>query len=135
MSASWSVANVVYWLHTALPVVLGIGVVAATFGTLRRYPRVAMIFWATLLLSILWQLLPSCILTDVEGWLRHTVDPEWVRTESVQKIVTRALTGVELREGVSTVLLATGVPVAVYAFWRYHRDQARETLRKLLRRS
>ncbi len=88
----------------------------------------------TLLITALWQLLPSCALTDVEKWLRHRVEPEWDRTISVQRMLIRELAGVDIQEQVFFWAGVVLVIVAGYAFWRYHRGQARDVLQILQRR-
>ena len=130
MNGYWIAANVVLGLHLALLTVLVVGLVAAAAGIMRRYPRLALVFWATLLITALWQLLPSCALTDIEKWLRHRVEPEWDRTISVQRMAIRELSGVDIQEQVFFWAGVVLVVVAGYAFWKYHRDQARDLVQK-----
>ena len=65
MNWCWLAANVVLGLHMALLAGVSIGVVAAALGILSRYPSLALGFWVTLLITALWQPLPSCALTDI----------------------------------------------------------------------
>lgn len=135
MSGYWLAANVVLGIHMAVFVALAVGLVAAALGVLRRHPRLALAFWGTLLLTAIWQPLPSCVFTDVERWLRHQVEPDWDRTISVQRMLIRELVGVDFRE---RVFWWVGLVMAVAAgliFWKHHLDQARGALRWLLRRS
>lgn len=131
MNPYWLAANVVLGLHMALLAGVSIGVVAAALGILRKHPRLALAFWGTLLVTAISQPLPSCALTDIEKWLRHRVEPEWDRTISVQRMVIRELTGIDIQEQVFWWMGVVLVVVAVYAFWRYHRDQARDVLDRL----
>jgi hypothetical protein len=135
MNGYWLAANVVLGVHMALLAGLTVGLLAAALGVLRRYPRLALGFWATLVISAVWQPLPSCILTDMERWLRHRVEPEWDRTVSAQRMLIRELVGVDLREEVFWWVGVVMVVVAGYAFWRYHRDQAGGMVGRLLRGS
>ena len=134
MNLYWAAANVVLGLHMALLAGVSIGVVAAVLGILRRYPRLSLVFWVSLLVAAIWQPIPSCALTDMEKWLRHRVEPEWDRTISVQRMLIRELTGVDVQEQVFWWVGVVLMAVAGYAFWRYHRDQARGLSRNLLRR-
>jgi len=120
MSEYWLAANIVLGLHMALFVVLVVGLIAAATGVLRYRTRLANAYWGTLLVAALWQPLPSCILTDVERWLRHRVDPDWDRTVSAQRLLVRELAGVDLGERVFWWAGVVMVVVAAYAFWRYH---------------
>ena len=133
MNGYWLAASVVLGLHMALLAGVSIGVVAAALGILRKYPRLALVFWVSLLVTALWQPLPSCALTDIEKWLRHRVEPEWDRTISVQRMLIREVTGVDLQEQVFWWMGVVLVVVAGYAFWRYHREQARQVYRRLRR--
>ena len=131
MNAYWLAGNVVLGLHMALLAGVSIGVAAAALGILRKYPRVALVFWMTLLVTALWQPLPSCALTDIEKWLRHQVEPEWDRTISVQRMAILEVTGIDIQEQVFWWVGVVLVAVAGYAFWRYHRGQARDVFRRL----
>ena len=131
MNGYWLGANLVLGVHMALLAGLTIGVVPAALGVLRRYPGLALVYWGSLLLTAIWQPLPSCILTDIEKWLRHQVEPEWDRTISTQRLMTRELTGVDFQEQVFWWVAAVVVVMAGYAFWRHHRYQVRGVLRKL----
>jgi hypothetical protein len=135
MNGYWFAANLTFGLHMAVLSVLPVGVALAALGALRRYYRISVAFWVSLFVAALWQPLPSCILTDVERWLRHRVEPEWDRTASTQRVMVREVTGADLDErlfwwvGLAVVILGT------YAFWRYHRDHARKAYRWLRGRS
>jgi hypothetical protein len=133
VNAYWLAANVVLGVHMAVLAGVSIGVVAAALGILRRNPRLALVFWITLLITAIWQPLPSCALTDIEKWLRHRAEPEWDRTVSVQRMLIRELSGVDLQEQVFWWVGVVMVAVAGYAFWRYHRDQARGMVGRLWR--
>jgi len=135
MNEYWLVANVVLGVHMALFAALAVGLVAAALGILRQHPRLALAYWGTLLLAAVWQPLPSCILTDVEKWLRHQVEPGWDRTISAQRLLVRELSGIDLSEQVFWWVGAMMAVVAGYAFWRHHRDQVGGALRRLLRGS
>lgn len=134
MNEYWFAANVVLGSHMALFVVLVVGLIAAAGGALRYRRRLANAYWGTLVVAALWQPLPSCILTDVEKWLRHRVDPDWDRTVSAQRLLVRELVGVDLGERVFWWVGVVMVVVAVYAFWRYHREPALIGARRLLDR-
>jgi hypothetical protein len=131
----WLAANVVLGLHMAVLAGVSIGVVVAALGILRRHPRLSLGFWVMLLITALWQPIPSCILTDIEKWLRHQVEPGWDRTISVQRMLIRELTVIDVPERVFWWLGLVLVVVAGYAFWKHHRDQARGLLAWLMRRS
>lgn len=100
MNGYWLLANAVLGLHVAVLLVLVVGLPFAALGGLRNRPRTAAAFWGLLVVAALWQTLPSCILTDMERWLRHLVEPAWDRTISVQRLMVLEVTGVDLREQV-----------------------------------
>ncbi|MBI4282385.1 MAG: DUF2784 family protein [Chloroflexi bacterium] len=133
MNGYWLAANVVLGLHMAVLAGVSIGVVVAALGILHRYPRLALVFWVTLLVTAISQPLPSCALTDMERWLRHRVEPEWDRTVSVQRMLIRELTGADVPERVFWWVGVVLVVVAGYAFWRFHRDQAGDMVGRLRR--
>ena len=135
MNGYWLAANMVLALHMVVLVGVSIGVVVAALGILRRYPRLALFFWVTLLITALWQPIPSCILTDIEKWLRHQVEPGWDRTVSVQRMLVRDLAGVDVPERAFWWMGVVLVTVAGFALWKHHRDQVRVAFRWLTRRS
>ena len=124
MNAYWLAANTTLALHFLLLASLCVGVPAAALGLLRSRPWIALAFWTTLLVSAAWQLLPSCALTDIERWLRHRVEPDWDRVDSVSRLALRELTGIDAAEWVFKLIGVAMVLTAAYAFARYHRDQA-----------
>ena len=126
MNPYWLTADLVLVVHMLLFPVLLIGSVAAAMGILRAHVRLAIAFWGTFSLSALWQFLPSCILTDVEKWLRHRVDADWDRQFSVQRVIIKRVTGIDFQEWVFFWLGVALVLMTAYAFWKYHRDQAKD---------
>ncbi|MBI2856030.1 MAG: hypothetical protein HYX93_04210 [Chloroflexi bacterium] len=132
MNPYWVAANMVLGLHMALLAGLMVGLVAAVVGVLRRYRRLALAFWATLLVAAIWQPLPSCILTDIERWLRHQVEPDWDRTISAQRILVGEVFRLDVSEQTFWWLGVVMVVVAGYVLWRDYRHLVRGTAQRLL---
>ncbi|MDP2949424.1 MAG: DUF2784 family protein [Chloroflexota bacterium] len=120
----WFLADAVLTAHVLLLVVLGIGVVVAALGWMRRRPRVALVFWPSLVVTLGWQALPGCPLSDLERWLRRMEAPGWDRDMSIARTLSGRLTGVHPPETVFAGLAALLGAMAVYAFVRYHLGHA-----------
>ncbi|MBI4219913.1 MAG: hypothetical protein HY682_07220 [Chloroflexi bacterium] len=116
----WVAANFVLAAHIALFVLLGAGLVAAAFGWLRGRPRLALAYWSALGISVGWQLVPGCPLTDIERWLRLQVDPAWAREPPLLRMVIETLFGFKPNALADYLFHSTLATVGAYALVRHH---------------
>lgn len=116
----WLLANAVMALHVALFVLLAAGVLLAAAGWMRSHGRISRVFWPALVVTLGWQALPGCILTDLERWLRRQDQPGWDRQMSLARTITGELTGVYPSEGVFAALAGALAVLALLAAARYH---------------
>jgi len=116
----WFLANLVLIIHVLLFLFLGAAVVMAAMGWMRRYRKLALAFWPTMVVTLGGLAVPGCILSDLERWLRQMVAPGWSRDMSIARTIARTLTGYHPPETIFTALGVLLFSLAVYAFVRHH---------------
>ncbi len=131
----WGLANLVLVAHISLFVILVIGLVLAAGGWMRRHSRTSLVFWPALLVTVGWQALPACPLTELEYWLRWKQDAGWERGMSILRTVGETVTDVHPPPVLDLVFPSALVALAAYGFGRYHLRDATSAIRRAYRRS
>lgn len=116
----WSLADLVLAAHILLWLFLGAGVVFAVMGWMRRYRKLALVFWSAMAVTLVSLAVPGCILSDLERWLRQIEAPGWSRDMSLARTVSGTVIGYHPPDALFTVAGALLFSLAVYAFVRYH---------------
>jgi hypothetical protein len=126
----WSLADIVLAAHILLWLFLGAGVVVAVMGWMRRYRKLALVFWPTMAVTLVNLAVPGCILSDLERWLRQIEVPGWSRDMSLARTVSGTVIGYHPPDALFTVAGALLFSLAVYAFVRYHLKDVIARLRR-----
>ena len=116
----WFLADIVLVVHILLWLFLGAGVVVAVMGWMRRYRKLALVFWPTMAVTLVNLAVPGCILSDLERWLRQIEVPGWNRDMSLARTVSGTVIGYHPPDTLFTVVGVLLFSLAVYAFVRYH---------------
>ena len=116
----WFLGDIVLGVHILLWLFLGAGVVVAVMGWMRRYRKLALTFWPTMVVTLVSLAAPGCILSDLERWLRQIGVPGWSRDMSLARTVSGTITGYYPPDAIFTALGILLFSLAVYAFVRYH---------------
>jgi hypothetical protein len=115
----WFLADMVLAFHIALFVSLGIGVVLAALGYMRRHRNLNLLFWPVFAVSMGWALIPvECGLTELEVWLRQQVEPGWTRPLDLPQTVAQWLTGRVMPRQLFVAMGLFMVGLAILGFWR-----------------
>ena len=115
-----ALCHIVLVVHILLWLFLGVGMVVAAMGWMRRRRKLALAFWPTMVVTLGGLAVPGCILSDLERCLRQMVVPKWSRDMSIARTISGTLTGYHPPEAIFTALGVLLFSLAVYAFVRYH---------------
>ena len=133
MNGWWVLANLVLTAHLALFAVLVAGVVLAAAGWLRPRIKLSAAFWLTLFVTLAWQPLPGCGLTQLERWLRCRVEPDWDRDLSLLRVVFETVTGVRAPAILDVIFPVSVAALGVYAFASYYLRDLLATVQRRMR--
>ena len=82
----WFFADAVLLVHILIPLVLVAGVILAAAGKLLYRRKLSLVLWVSIALNLVILAAPGCILSDIERWLRHMVEPEWSREMTLPRM-------------------------------------------------